>query len=259
MIEKRAFQLVHCLRALAKRDLKSALWYLAPEAKGSVKRRRLTPPVSEKQKKLSFVADTFLEFHFGWEPLVQDIYDAASVLSEPVMDLRVTGRGKDIRELRGSGISPGVWRNEGVQIYEAKAYVTGFIRVTNPNVGLLAQLGLANPLSLAWELVPYSFVVDWFVNVSDYLEQFDESLGYTIDYPFHGIRVKGQSDFRGYVYSGGQYLLSRNVQGVGQYFKRALGVPSVELGLQPGIANISASRAATALSLLVQQLSRHVK
>lgn len=32
------------------------------------------------------------------------------------------------------------------------------------------QLGLTNPALLAWELIPYSFVVDWFLNVGDFLE-----------------------------------------------------------------------------------------
>lgn len=32
------------------------------------------------------------------------------------------------------------------------------------------RLGLTDPLLLAWELIPYSFVIDWFVGVGDYLE-----------------------------------------------------------------------------------------
>jgi hypothetical protein len=31
------------------------------------------------------------------------------------------------------------------------------------------SLGLADPLSVAWELTPWSFVVDWFLPVGDYL------------------------------------------------------------------------------------------
>lgn len=34
-----------------------------------------------------------------------------------------------------------------------------------------AALALINPAEVAWELTPYSFVVDWFVNVGDMLEQ----------------------------------------------------------------------------------------
>ena len=32
------------------------------------------------------------------------------------------------------------------------------------------SLGLTDPLSVAWELIPYSFVVDWFYPIGTYLE-----------------------------------------------------------------------------------------
>jgi hypothetical protein len=34
----------------------------------------------------------------------------------------------------------------------------------------LAQTGFTNPLNLVWEVLPYSFVVDWFLPVGAYLE-----------------------------------------------------------------------------------------
>lgn len=35
--------------------------------------------------------------------------------------------------------------------------------------GIVSGLGLNNPLEAAWKVMPYSFVVDWFFNVSSYL------------------------------------------------------------------------------------------
>jgi len=32
------------------------------------------------------------------------------------------------------------------------------------------RLGLTDPILLAWELIPYSFVIDWFINVGEFLE-----------------------------------------------------------------------------------------
>jgi hypothetical protein len=34
----------------------------------------------------------------------------------------------------------------------------------------LAQTGFTNPINLAWEVVPYSFVVDWFIPIGPWLE-----------------------------------------------------------------------------------------
>lgn len=40
-----------------------------------------------------------------------------------------------------------------------------------------ARLGLINPLQVAWELVPYSFVIDWLVPVGNMIEALDATAG----------------------------------------------------------------------------------
>lgn len=37
--------------------------------------------------------------------------------------------------------------------------------------------GISNPALLAWELLPYSFVVDWFIPVGNYLQNINASAG----------------------------------------------------------------------------------
>lgn len=39
------------------------------------------------------------------------------------------------------------------------------------------QLGLTSPLSTVWELIPFSFIVDWFVNTSDLFASFEPHVG----------------------------------------------------------------------------------
>lgn len=59
------------------------------------------------------------------------------------------------------------------QIVKRVAYV----EYTQPELALAAQLGLTNPLLLAWEVIPYSFVMDWFINIGDYLANIDALQG----------------------------------------------------------------------------------
>jgi hypothetical protein len=42
----------------------------------------------------------------------------------------------------------------------------------------LAKWTSLNPLSVAWELVPYSFVVDWFYDVGSYMRNLETALLY---------------------------------------------------------------------------------
>lgn len=50
--------------------------------------------------------------------------------------------------------------------------------INNPAANLFTRLGLTNPAELAWEIIPYSFVFDWFVNVGDVLSSLDALVGY---------------------------------------------------------------------------------
>lgn len=49
--------------------------------------------------------------------------------------------------------------------------------IENPFLRTLAQLGITNPLQVAWELVPFSFVADWLLPVGSYLDTLDATVG----------------------------------------------------------------------------------
>jgi hypothetical protein len=42
------------------------------------------------------------------------------------------------------------------------------------------SIGLLNPLTIAWEVLPFSFVVDWFVNIGDCIAEAGAFNGVTI-------------------------------------------------------------------------------
>jgi hypothetical protein len=54
-------------------------------------------------------------------------------------------------------------------------------------------LGLTNPLAVVWEKVPYSFVVDWFIPISDYLSTLDATQGLVFMKGCKTTFVKGRS------------------------------------------------------------------
>jgi hypothetical protein len=64
--------------------------------------------------------------------------------------------------------------------------------LSNSNLALAEQLGLANPASIAWELVPFSFVVDWFTNYGSVIGGLSSWAGYTISKPYTTRLFKGR-------------------------------------------------------------------
>lgn len=111
---------------------------------------------------------TFLEFHFGWIPLIGDIHNAVETILGPVPYGRFQGTATDDVADSYRGPSSSRYTRQG----RVSVRVQGEVGVTNPNLYLLSQLGLLNPAAIAWELVPYSFVLDWFSNIGQVLGQF---------------------------------------------------------------------------------------
>lgn len=121
-------------------------------------------------------ANNWLEYKDGWMPLYQDIYNGAQKVASLVLNedpiLHVTAKAKsDLSSVVPYGSqSAGARRGTGVftdslRIRTGISYSMGSYAVTQAS-----SLGLTNPASVAWELVPLSFVFDWALPVGDFLE-----------------------------------------------------------------------------------------
>lgn len=129
---------------------------------------------------LGVTANGFLVWKYGWRPLLQSLWDSAEEVRRKVeTDVSsFSGSWKEPVQKTGAGSLninsvSGPWELEG----NGAASCTIKVRLAPPAVDL-ARWGTLNPVSLAWELIPYSFVVDWFWNVSNYLRNIETSYLY---------------------------------------------------------------------------------
>lgn len=137
----------------------------------------LSKPVKPRSKQF---ADNLLEFRFGWAPLAGDIGNALQTLVGGLPSFKVHGRGL-VQGTGGtrSGSLPGTRTTLDYQ-FSSGHVISARVRATNPNLALANQLGLINPAYVAWEVVPFSFVLDYFVNVGEFLNGFTDLVGYDL-------------------------------------------------------------------------------
>lgn len=140
---------------------------------------KISNPVFKKGQK--DVAGRWLELQYGWLPLLSDMHGALEDL-EKGLD-RVNPRISVSRTIK-TKINR-TWSEKsffGITVhYRETGYVGVKVRldyaVDNPGLAKSAKIGITNPLVVAWELVPFSFVLDWLVPIGSWLSALDADFG----------------------------------------------------------------------------------
>jgi hypothetical protein len=136
--------------------------------------RKYTKSWSKDQS--TAVANGWLELQYGWRPLLTDIYGAAEQLAQlNVREVRnIVRKSASVNLSRRMSVPAS---NQGPNIYvDVKRRVTikYVIYYSTPQGNhTLTQIGLTNPLLIAWELTPWSFVIDWMLPLGDYISTLD--------------------------------------------------------------------------------------
>jgi len=132
--------------------------------------------LSWKRGRYGSLADLWLELQYGWKPLLNSIHDNASLLGKGGL-------------LEGSTVKSSAQRSASYESSQKKGSDTisikcvGGVRtaytswVRQPGIVWADTLGLINPAEIAWELVPFSFVVDWFIPVGNVLQSLTATAG----------------------------------------------------------------------------------
>lgn len=266
MVMGRALDFVDMARALRRGDFR---WFC------SLLRGSVTPAPSETKRfnrmfgrdPVQAAANTWLEYKYGWMPMIKDVGDAMKALVELADD-----RNTLIGTARGSAKShQGVKtfinnsNHEGVLI--SYAYTDRIVRskrmvwMYQIKEGYLpGRFGFTNVLEVGWEAAPLSFVVDWFFPIGQYLSQLDtevrfDSLGYT-----EGTRLEVNRKYEitkwplGYVF---QLANNQSFQ-LDVTRSKSAGFPSQKLSGVFSFENtrFKCAQAASAIALLAQFGSR---
>lgn len=250
-------------RLLSKRERYGALH---PEAKTLFERER------DQTRKW---AGRWLEYQLGWTPLVNDIYNAVKVIQAPLKSTFVRANALDWTgvfwhsphtEYRNPTTCPGTtFIVSGCSRSAVNSVAMGCeVSVSNPNLWLANQMGVTNPLMVIYELVPFSFVANWFVNLEQMISSITDWHGLSITNAWNSQRQTGVFNY--YYSSSDCYFFSYGGATMRGYNYRQDGLLAKYTSLErkTGLVNPTFApkpihfpwqRALTAISLVTQVLT----
>lgn len=188
-----------------------------------------------RQSPSSRLANGYLEVKYGWLPLLGDVHDAMNALNSSLSSGKGRSVVKRVREVIKDG--------------DAKITVRAGLRgkVTQPVLYNLNRYGLLNPFDIAWNLLPWTFVFDWFIPVGTVLGAL---------YGTAGLKVTSSWGTNGYQtvrYRIGQFDGDRRI-----YFRETdiyrRQVPLNPFAVNWGNASLNTGQILSALALAKQRL-----
>lgn len=147
------------------RMVRSMLKFLGNIKKGAIRIGR-----DLANKPASVVADAWLGYIYGLRPTMSTIHDLATFEARKINSSRriksVTGNSVTLTE--GSVLDTN-GRTTTIHSYG----VTYGARLRIPDNDTISRLTSLDPISITWELLPLSFVLDWAVDIGSYLESLE--------------------------------------------------------------------------------------
>lgn len=223
-------------------------------------------------------ANEWLQYKYGWQPLIGSIYGAANeVINNCFHASFFKGRGIAVLAPGSKRIvySPGsidfTGTGHGNYYYDAilKRDASVFhscefkVELAPPTTqSQLARWTSLNPLSIAWELVPYSFVVDWFFDVGSYMSDLETAFANQLRFKsgyrttVKGWKVNEQLDYDDYSWPYFSTIVKCHTKGSakGVNLSRVL-LDNYPLPRVPQLnVDLNASRLISAAALLAQHL-----
>jgi len=190
----------------------------------------------------------WLEYWFGWSPMLSDIYTAVELIDSPYPDYKVfaTARARDPGA--PERVNPWGGTYNELREHEFSFRMQADVSISNPMLYRASQFGIVNPATILWELVPFSFLVDWFIPVGNYLSSYSDFVGLEPRNAFTTERVTSKNYCDALVANNPR----RTTRFIGESFRltRTLGIPRPVV-VPSEFKGLSVTRGATAISLLI--------
>lgn len=113
------------------------------------------------------ISQQWLALQYGWLPLLSDVHAICG--AKPVLGKLVKAASVSTRYEGPINGTSDPFSYSMTNEVKFRCSIRAELRISNSAVANASSFGLTDPLSVAWELVPFSFIVDWFLPVGPYL------------------------------------------------------------------------------------------
>lgn len=125
------------------------------------------------------ISSAFLAFRYGISPLMSDVEGAAQMLAERVLNILPIGVGSKRKKKFLTTEVYGDITLTFTTVIDVKYKVFYDLNGTE-SISNLSRLGFTSPTNVTWELLPFSFVIDWFLPIGRFLSSLSALDGYKV-------------------------------------------------------------------------------
>lgn len=136
--------------------------------------RKFDANAIKRQLKPKEIEEAYMQFRYALRPLIYDVMDLTAALNKKrAANVRQTSRGYAIDFEEGAEVFTGPYPLPGWCIVED--YTLNWSYKVSARAGVLCDVdvtsdttfGLTDVLEAGWEVLPFSFIADWFANIGE--------------------------------------------------------------------------------------------
>jgi len=140
------------------------------------------------------LAQGVLSIQYGIRPLISDVIGTAELYAQKVVEevvnlVKSKGNFEASPTVTLTESSRRMVQTSSVELQVTVRYGATFAKGSETR-HTLAQLGISNPLLIAWELMPWSFVIDWLLPVGNWISSLDATQGLDFVDGYRSVRIR---------------------------------------------------------------------
>jgi hypothetical protein len=122
------------------------------------------------------ISDLWLEYNYGIKPILSDVHELQQAVHQTLEQTHgISGVGTGISTADADFLWENTFFHKSKCVNSFRTQMNGIM--SNKLSYVLESAGLVNPISIAWELVPWSFAIDWFIPVGQTLQAMTAGYG----------------------------------------------------------------------------------